>query len=197
MRKIFALSLALSLTLSLAACSAGGGQAAPGGNNPASSTDQSQQQTPDAAQNAGTAPQGADNGDLTANNWQQIITEKYDFELTVPAGWTFKQGEKQTTASYSLQFTTEAADFKPEYEAFAQYIFDLTAAIDPAKNNHDGDFESGYKGDKISEIPTMMGEILLPIWLFDTSKYIIQLDIMDSESTKTVQIYLVAVTDAD
>ena len=123
---------------------------------------------------------------LTAANWQKIIKDVYGFDLTVSTGWSFNEGDKQTTApSYYVKFTTTAADFKTEYSTFMQHVFDLTKAITPAKGNYD------ETGKKLDAIPTMMGEPF-PLWLFDTSKYTVQLDITAAETTKTVQIYLVA-----
>ena len=131
-------------------------------------------------------PTGDNNtSDLTASNWQTVIKDVYGFDITAPVGWTFKEGKRQSSApSYSIQFTTTAEDFDAEYLAFVQYIFDLTASIVPSKGNYDDD-------GTIEEIPTMMG-ILMPLWNFDTPKYAIQLDIMESKTTKTAQIYMVA-----
>jgi hypothetical protein len=135
---------------------------------------------------------------LTSDNWQQVIKDVYDFDLTVPSGWTFKEGKKQSLApSYHIQFTTEAADFKAEYEAFAQYIFDLTAKIVPDPGNFEStDYPDYDVAKKLTEIPTMMN-ILSPIWYFKTPKYTIQIDIMGSETTKTAQIYFVALKAAN
>ena len=124
--------------------------------------------------------------ELTAANWQKVIKDVYDFDLTVPTGWTFKQGKKENTnPAYSVQFTSTAADFKAEYSKFMQHLFDLTEKITPAKGNYNED------GEQLNEIPDIMG-IPMPLWLFDTPKYAIQVDLMDAETTKTVQIYLVA-----
>ena len=133
----------------------------------------------------GDSGDGGDNTELTATNWQKVIKDVYGFDLNVPSGWTFKQGKKESiTPSYSVRFTTAAADFETEYTAFMQYVFDLTGKVTPAKGNYN---DNG----KLDNIPEMMG-IPMPLWKFDTPKYAIQIDLADDGSTKTVQIYLVA-----
>lgn len=182
MKKLITLALSLALALSLlTACGSGDS-----GNSGSSSTPGTSQ----GANNNGGSTENADT--LTASNWQKVIKEVYGFDLTVPAGWTFKEGGKQSAApSYNVQFTTEAEDFKAEYETFVQFIFALTEKITPATGNHSGEYPD-YTGDKMDEVPKIMGEILAPIWCFDTSKFIVQVDIMESEDNKTVQLYFVA-----
>jgi hypothetical protein len=126
-----------------------------------------------------------DDNALTASNWNSVVKDVYDFNLTVPTGWTFKQGKKESQSpSYSIQFTTNADDWEAAWDEFMEYIFDLTANVTPAKGNYDGD------GEKLEEIPTMLG-YKMPIWNFDTPKRAIQIDLMDDSTTKTVQIYMV------
>jgi len=131
-----------------------------------------------------------DDSELTATNWQKTIKDVYEFDLTVPEGWTFSEGKIVTAnTSYDLRFTTEN-EFKDAYAELLQYIFDLTEAVVPEDGNFDVDlFDGGGKLDRFEEIPTMMGEPL-PIWYFNTPSYCVQISLDDAPSTKTVQIYL-------
>ncbi len=186
MKKFLVIALAL---IPLAAC--GGGSTTPSSGSSTSAPPASSS-APASSAPANTPDSGGEDDDtLTAANWQQVIKANYAFDISVPDGWTFKEGERQTSSSHNVQFTTDAADFTEAYTAFAQHIFDLTAALNPATNNHQGEYPD-YTGDKITELPTMMGE-LMPIWFFDTPQYIVQIDVMGDETTKTVQCYFVAV----
>jgi hypothetical protein len=133
---------------------------------------------------------GDDGGDtgketgITAANWQQIIKDAYGFDLTVPSGWTFKQGQKTNiNPSYTVQFTTTAADFSAAFAALMQHVFDLTASVVPAKGNYSED------GVKLNEIPTIMG-VPYELWYFDTPKLSVQVSFVDAEATKTAAILL-------
>lgn len=130
---------------------------------------------------------------LTTANWQKVIKEVYGFNLTVPSGWTFKEGKKQTVnPSYSVQFTLDNGDFATAYPAFAQHIFDLTAALSTGGNFKSTGSPDYDVAEQLSEIPNGYG-IMMPIWCFESPKYTIQLDISEDEAQKIVQIYLVAV----
>jgi hypothetical protein len=130
--------------------------------------------------------EGGNDTALTAANWQKTVRDVYGFDLTVPSGWTFKQGKKENiNPAYSVQFTTTAADFQAAYLAFMQHVFDLTEKVTPATGNYDGE-------GKLDEIPVMMGSIYFPLWIFDTAKYAVMIDLSDAEATKTAQINLIA-----
>ena len=124
----------------------------------------------------------------TADNWQSTLADKYGFTLTVPEGWTFKEGKRQTAVSDSVQFTIESDDFSAASTAFIQHIFDLTAAVSGEDGNYET--ENGVPSVHYEEIPDMMG-IMMPIWKFTSGGDIIQIDIGTSASSKMAQIYLV------
>ena len=129
--------------------------------------------------------------ELTATNWQKAIKDVYEFDLTVPEGWTFYEGKIVTAnTTYDLRFTTEN-EFEEAYSELMQYIFDLTEAIVPEDGNFDVDlFDGGGRLGRYEGIPTMMGEPL-PIWYFNTPSYCIQISLGDAPSAKIAQIYLI------
>jgi hypothetical protein len=136
----------------------------------------------------------AENADaLTIANWQRVIKDVYGFDLNVPSGWTFKEGKKQTiNPSYSVQFTLNDGDFETSYKAFAQHVFDLTAALSAGGNFKSTGSPDYNVAEQLSEIPNAYG-IIMPIWCFEAPKYTIQVDISEDEAKKIAQIYLVAV----
>ena len=135
---------------------------------------------------------GGNNGDdesaFTADNWQSTLADKYGFTLTVPEGWTFKEGKRQTDISDSVQFTIESDDFSAASTAFIQHIFDLSAAVSGEDGNYET--ENGVPSVHYEEIPDMMG-IMMPVWKFTSGSDIIQIDIGTSASSQMAQIYLV------
>ena len=135
---------------------------------------------------------GGNNGDdesaFIADNWQSTLADKYGFTLTVPEGWTFKEGKRQTDISDSVQFTIESDDFDTASTAFIQHVFDLTAEV----SDEYGNFENMENGlpVTITDVPDIMG-VMMPIWKFTSGGDIIQIDIGTSASSQMAQIYLV------
>ena len=124
---------------------------------------------------------GGDDTEMTAANWQKVIKDVYGFDLTVPTGWTFRQGEQTNiNPAYYVQFTTTAANFQTEYEKLLQHVFDLTEKVTPSKGNYN---DADVKFDAVPG---------LEMWNFDTSKYAIQISFQDAEASKIAQIVLVA-----
>jgi hypothetical protein len=181
-KKLIVLALALSL------CSAcGKGSGTPGGNDAAKAPGTSA---------PGTAQGGSNSNDadtLTNADWQQVIQDVYGFGLTVPPGWTFKEGKKQNiNPAYSVQFTFNDGDFETAYQAFAQHVFDLTDALSDGGNFKSTGSPDYSAAETLTEIPGAYG-IIMPLWCFEAPKHTIQVDISDDATQKIAQIYLVAV----
>jgi hypothetical protein len=136
---------------------------------------------------------------LSADDWQKVVKANYDFDLTVPAGWSFKEGEKENAnPTYVVDFNTDAADFNAALETLHRHLFDLTAGITPA----DGNFamkaygtpdRPAEKGDRITEITKdkFTGNPEPGIWHFNTPKGAVQLTFIYAEKTKFARITLV------
>jgi major membrane immunogen (membrane-anchored lipoprotein) len=191
MKKIITLVLALSL---LTACGGKDNNSTPSGNsggNNGTPPANSSTTTPPATQGANNNGDDADT--LTNTNWQQVIKDVYGFDLTVPSGWTFKEGKKQNiNPAYSVQFTLNDGDFAASYKAFAQHVFDLTDALSDGGNFKSTGSPDYNVAEKLTEIPSVYG-IISPLWCFEAPKYTIQVDISKDEAQKIAQIYLVAV----
>jgi hypothetical protein len=144
--------------------------------------------------------------ELSASDWQKVVKVNYDFDLTMPSGWTFNEGKKtNVNPAYYVNFTTEAEDFKAASNALHQYWFDLTASIIPA----DGNFEifseivvnekgdpigrKDVKGNRFTELTLnkFIDRLQPQLWYFNTPKGAVQLDFSSSEKAKMVQISLV------
>jgi hypothetical protein len=136
---------------------------------------------------------------LSASDWQAVVKANYDFDLTVPSGFTFKEGRKENiNPAYRVDFNVTAADFKAALKEIHQYLFDLTAKITPA----DGNFamksyrtpdNPAVKGDKIPELKlnAFIGELQPDMWHFNTPKGAVQIAIANSEPNKFVRVSLV------
>ncbi|MDR0917219.1 MAG: hypothetical protein LBN02_08570 [Oscillospiraceae bacterium] len=188
MKKAVALALVLVLALSLLAACGGNDNTGSTGDDNSTPTQGGNDTAP--SDNGG----GADDADtLTAANWQQVIKEVYGFDLTVPSDWTFREGKKQNiNPAYSVQFTLGDGDFAASYSAFAQHVFDLTAALSAGGNFKSTGSPNYDVAETLTEIPNVYG-IIMPLWCFDAPKYTIQVDISKDEVQKIAQIYLVAV----
>ena len=142
-----------------------------------------------------------DNGDdgkdveMTAENWQKVIKENYDFDLTVPTGWSYKEGKKENiNPAYRIDFNTSASDFKAAVQVIHQYLFDLTAKITPTDGNFEMESYSPLvKGDKITELKenSLTGDLAPALWHFNTPKGAVQISFSYSEPNKFVRITLV------
>ena len=163
--KTFTVCLLALLILSLAAC--GGGNSGDNNSNNSNNNGNNQQ----------------NQNELTAATWRDALSEEYGFTLDAPSGWTFSAGSKGST--FYVNFATDAADFDEAYAAFAQNIFDQTAAI--TDGNYEHALWPNVKTADYDEIPKMLG-IVFPLWYFNTGAQAIQLTLSDSKTTKTAQI---------
>ena len=137
--------------------------------------------------------------ELTAGDWQKVIKANYDFDLTVPSGFTFKAGMKENiNPAYRVDFNVTGTDFTVALGEIHQYLFDLTAKISSA----DGNFhmKSYYtpdnpavKGDKIEGLTknSFTGELQPDLWHFNTPKGAVQIALSNSETNKFVRVTLV------
>ncbi len=164
----------------------------------------SKKKAADGATETATSAKGSDYANqergtqLSAGDWQKVVKANYDFDLTIPAGWSFKEGKKvNDNPSYSLDFTTDAADFTAALETIHRHLFDLTAAITPA----DGNFAMkayrtpdtpAEKGDRIAGVKknSLTGAFSPEMWHFNTPKGAVQLTLLYSEENKLVLISL-------
>ena len=182
--------IALTIGLVMASCGGRGGNQQSGAATPetakveAKATDYANQET---------------YTELTAGDWQKVIKANYDFDLTVPSGWSFKEGKKtNVNPAYDVDFNFTADDFKAALGEVHQYLFDLTAKISSA----DGNFhmKSYYtpdnpavKGDKIAGLTknSFTDKLQPDLWHFNTFKGAVQISLANSESNKFVRVSLV------
>ena len=98
---------------------------------------------------------------VTGNNYKEVIKQLYDIDFTLPDRWTFKNGEySNVNPAYDFDFTYTGSNFETDYEAFCNYVFSLSKSK--------GNVQSG--GKAITEIPTMLG-ILLLLWYYPHADY--------------------------
>jgi hypothetical protein len=143
---------------------------------------------------------------LSADDYQKVVKANYDFDLTVPSGWSFHEGEKTgVNPAYYVNFTTQADDFKAASQALHQYWFDLTANIIPADGNFEISMEiitndkgdpigrKDVKGNRFTELTLnkFIDRLQPQLWYFNTPKGAVQLDFTSSEKAKMVQISLI------
>ena len=145
---------------------------------------------------------------LSASDWQKVVKANYDFDLTIPSGWSFAEGEKDNiNPSYWIAFKPEADDFNAAVAALHHYWFDLTASIIPADGNFQISSEiitnekgepigrKDVKGDKFTELKVnnFFGiESLQPdLWYFNTPKGAVQISFTGVERGQYVRITLV------
>ena len=143
---------------------------------------------------------------LSADDWQKVVKANYDFDLTIPSGWTFAEGEKDNrNPSYWIAFKPEADDFKAAVAALHQYWFDLTASIVPADGNFNIDMQmvenekgevigrKDVKGERFTELTLnkFIGELQPQLWYFNTPKGAVQISFSSVERGKYVRITLV------
>ena len=135
-----------------------------------------------------------------------MVKANYDFDLTIPSGWTFAEGEKDNiNPSYWIAFKPEADDFKAAVAALHQYWFDLTASIIPADGNFNIEMEivtndkgdaigrKDVKGERITELTLnkFIDELQPQLWYFNTPKGTVQISFSSVERGKYVRITLV------
>jgi hypothetical protein len=136
---------------------------------------------------------------LTAGDWQKVIKANFDFDLTVPSGFTFKEGRKENiNPAYRVDFNVTAADFEAAVKEIHKYLFDLTAKITPADGNfsmvsYSTPDKPAVKGDKIPELTMnkLLGELQPDLWHFNTPKGAVQIALSNSEQNKFVRVTLV------
>ena len=144
---------------------------------------------------------------LSASDWQKVVKANYDFDLTIPSGWTFAEGQKDNrNPSYWIAFKPEADDdFNAAVAALHQYWFDLTAGIIPADGNFNIDMQmvenekgevigrKDVKGERITELTLnkFIGELQPQLWYFNTPKGAVQISFSSVERGKYVRITLV------
>ncbi len=127
-------------------------------------------------------------GDINLT-WQQRIKEKYDFDLTIPEGWTFTKVSYDANISYYIQFITEAEDFEKAYIDLCSYLFDVTAKV--TDGNFNMELYPNVRLKNYTEVPywELFGtKIPMPLWYFNSPTYAIQFDVTDFSSSKTIQI---------
>lgn len=121
MKKFFALLIALTMVLSLAAC----------GKN---------SETPGNSPKVGKGGSGIAIGDITVDNWQQVIKDNFDLDLTLPEGWTVTK--TVSLAGAHVYFSCKVD--KAEADAFLESVFselkrvasgDITGHYDNAPYN--------------------------------------------------------------
>lgn len=183
MKKILALALTLTMVLSLAACG-GGNDPKPSGNDtpPPPSTTQ-----PD-----NDAPLSRDEGDAAStagdSDWQKIIKDTYGFDLTMPEGWVYQEVDDFIGHEFSFEYT--GSDFKADYDALCQQLFELTAAVTADRGNYlygNGDYPA------IDEIPsTNAGSdtVLTPVWSYNFGASSIQIALSDFGDSATIGLLI-------
>lgn len=133
--------------------------------------------------------------ELSAGDWQKAIKANYDFDLTLPNGWSFKDGKKENiNPAYRLDFTPSGSDFKAAVNEIHQYLFDLTAKIMPADGNFQmASYTDKTKGERIASLKKneFLGELSPDTWHFNTPKGAVQIALAYSEPNKFVRITLV------
>ena len=97
MKKLFALLLAMTMALSLAAC--GGNEETPSGSGTGGTSQQEQR--------AETIPVDS----ITVENWHEVVKGNYELDIALPDGWAIKEATSQlgTHITFSCNITIEEA----------------------------------------------------------------------------------------
>jgi hypothetical protein len=129
---------------------------------------------------------------VTTDNWQQVLQNSYGVNLSLPAGWSFKEGTQAGNGIYvthNIQFTTTADDFNDAFMTFAQQVFNATKTASSQYGNFSATASNpSVIENKLDALPVAIGTVIKPWYFAKSDGRVIQCTANSAPSTKTIQL---------
>lgn len=111
-------------------------------------------------------------GEITADNWHEILMSEYGIDLTLTSDWTYKEAWIAPSNAIVFQCNCEDSEFHEKFLQFCESVYMITAVASDEEGNYLYDYDENWNKLHITfeNIPVQFGEPH-PEWYFNGLKY--------------------------